>query len=516
MVTKVGNNAANTITGSNSADSLSGRGGNDLLIGLSGNDKLYGEAGDDILRGGLGNDRLEGGAGIDRAAYFNDGGSLGISVDLALGRTTRGGEIDTLFSIEDVYGSAFDDLIKGSTGNNKLYGASGNDTLNGIQGNDALFGDIGNDTLYGGAGSDTLDGGEGTDKLSGGDQNDTLTGGLGNDILDGGLGFDFATWQASWNGPVTVDLSIGQASQGSDIDQLIGIEGAIGTDSDDFLYGNQNANHLIGGYGNDYLNGGGQNSSIPDGSDILDGGPGSDWVSYHPVEINGITADLAAGYVQRGAELDRLISIENIIGTVNQDTIFGDKYDNYIQGLGGADQINSGAGNDQVVAFDGARAYLGDGADHSYGIASTVFLGNDFYQDTAHYALQHQPYAYSYLGVSRLEEFDVTEDQLAFSMIEMDSPKAWRIVDVRDFLDSNDDGFITAADTEVDLSDGDLVLDIRAVWERAFGDSEWIDHYELGEQKVVIAGVTGFDIARVDGPLIYNPGDTIIHEDILI
>ena len=49
MVTRVGTDAANTLTGTSGVDTLDGRGGNDTL---------YGYAGIDTLVGGLGNDLI--------------------------------------------------------------------------------------------------------------------------------------------------------------------------------------------------------------------------------------------------------------------------------------------------------------------------------------------------------------------------------------------------------------------------------------------------------------------------
>src|SRR5262245_35628591 len=122
MVTKIGTSGANNLTGTSGADTLWGRGGDDTLYGLDGSDKLYGEAGNDVLKGGLGNDRLDGGAGVDRITYFNDGSMSGVSIDLAAGTSIRGGETDTLISIEEIYGSQFTDVLFGNSSANRLSG----------------------------------------------------------------------------------------------------------------------------------------------------------------------------------------------------------------------------------------------------------------------------------------------------------------------------------------------------------------------------------------------------------
>ena len=213
MVTKIGTSGANDLTGTSAADTLWGRGGNDTLYGLGGDDKLYGETGKDILKGGLGNDRLDGGAGVDRITYFNDGSVSGVNIYLTDGVAIRGGEIDTLISIEEVYGSLFADYFRGTDfadlirasygddhvqsmgGNDVIYGDDGNDNLEGGDGNDDLQGGAGNDFLYGMVGADFIYGGPGDDVLSsesaGADYaRDTLYGGVGNDSMSGDTGFN--------------------------------------------------------------------------------------------------------------------------------------------------------------------------------------------------------------------------------------------------------------------------------------------------------------------------------------
>ena len=50
---------------------------------------------------------------------------------------------DTLTNVEDVYGSAKDDLIKGNNSDNWLDGKAGNDSIDGVAGSNTLVGDAG-------------------------------------------------------------------------------------------------------------------------------------------------------------------------------------------------------------------------------------------------------------------------------------------------------------------------------------------------------------------------------------
>ncbi len=170
--------------GSTRADSLYGDYGDDYLSAGRGNDLLDGGWDDDVLDGGAGADSLIGGMGRDTASYRS--ASAGVMVDLANGGITNDAAGDTYSGIEDVWGSAYDDIINGDNGANLLAGSYGNDFL---------FGQGGDDWIYGGRGDDTIRGGEGSDRLLGGQGSDRLTGGADVDIFifGHGEGLDIVT-----------------------------------------------------------------------------------------------------------------------------------------------------------------------------------------------------------------------------------------------------------------------------------------------------------------------------------
>ena len=101
-------------------------------------------------------------------------------------------EGDTLFNIEDLYGSNYADVLWGDDGANLFFGFDGNDELVGRGGNDILDGGLGGDALVGGHGADTLLGGFDIDVLFGEFGDDVLAGGRDNDTLDGGDDTDTA------------------------------------------------------------------------------------------------------------------------------------------------------------------------------------------------------------------------------------------------------------------------------------------------------------------------------------
>ena len=256
----------NNLIGSDHADSLSGNGADNILRG---------GLGADILEGGAGADTLDGGADADEVSYSNSG--KGVRVDLALagaqqdfetnsfGFTANDNEAvgDILSNIENILGSSNNDWLTGDGNANRLVGGTGDDRLEGGDDNDELYGGAGDDALYGDAGFDTLDGG------------------LGADTLDGGDDTDEVSYSNSGKG-VRVDLTLAGAQQDfeaengftannneAEDDILTNIENIRGSDYNDWLAGDDNANTLYGLLGNDRLEGGAD-------ADTLDGGLGAD------------------------------------------------------------------------------------------------------------------------------------------------------------------------------------------------------------------------------------------------
>lgn len=142
-----------TLSGGKYSDVLAGFDGKDLLKGRAGHDSLYGYDGNDTLIGGEGMDRIDGGQGIDIASYVY--AAAGVTASLAApGSNTNEAQGDRYFSVENLTGSRFSDVLTGDSSGNTLWGLDGNDTLMGGAGNDKLYGGEGADQLLGGAGAD--------------------------------------------------------------------------------------------------------------------------------------------------------------------------------------------------------------------------------------------------------------------------------------------------------------------------------------------------------------------------
>ena len=314
-----------TLNGGSGNDTLDGGTGNDTLNGGSGNDTLDGGTGNDTLDGGSGNDTLNGGDGDDTASYAN---GFGVEVDLRMitAQTLNPSfsQRDTLISIENLTGSAYNDHLIGNSGANVLIGGDGDDTLNGGAGSDTLDGGDGNDTvsyvghstgvsatmlfriqnaqledelrnienitgsahddfLTGGAGGNTLNGRAGADALRGLDGDDELNGGSGDDILSGGDGDD------TLNG-----------GDGDDI--LYDNSSSYGDGGNDTLNGGSGNDTLDGGTGNDTLDGGSGNDTLDGGTgnDTLTGGGGNDTFKFE----TGFGADTITDFTRDSDTLD--------------------------------------------------------------------------------------------------------------------------------------------------------------------------------------------------------------------
>lgn len=390
------------ILGTSNSETIAAGAGNDTICALGGNDTIV---------GGLGNDWTDGGAGINTVSYAN--APNGVTVSLATpGAQVTGEGVDTLISIANLVGSAYDDTLTGDGAPNGISGLAGNDTINGGIGDDDLDGGPGDDTLDGGPGRNSANyrgavsgvtvslataaaqstGGSGTDTLisitdltgsafddrltgSSADNvllglagNDTLAGGPGNDTLDGGAGTNTASY-ASAGSAVTVNLgtSVGQNTGGAGTDRLVSISNLIGSSFNDRLTGNGGNNNLTGGPGNDTISGGPGNDTLDGGTgndtltggpgnDTLDGSTGTDTASYSS-SSRGVTVSLAKTTAQdtRSAGLDRLLRIENLIGTSAADRLTGNGVANKLFGGGANDTLAGAAGNDTLVGGPGSR-----------------------------------------------------------------------------------------------------------------------------------------------------------------
>ncbi|HEY7223380.1 MAG TPA: hypothetical protein VH561_07210, partial [Micromonosporaceae bacterium] len=131
----------------------------------------------------------------------------------------------------------------------------------------------------------------------------------------------------------------------SDVEDITGGHAAdilIGSDSNNLIIGGGDTDTIHGLGGDDTMNGDSELAFFAN-TDIMDGGDGTDTVSYDDrsapvnVSLDGVANDGAPG------ELDNVINTENIIGGGGNDTLTGNAGPNVIRGLGGNDMIDGAA-----------------------------------------------------------------------------------------------------------------------------------------------------------------------------
>ncbi len=192
-----GSSGNDNLVGTNGDDVICAGPGNDTISARRGNDIVLGEDGDDLAQLGGGNDQFDGGIGSDTVAYNEGAATGGGSIHLGAQSGSAGGlGLDTYTSVENAWGTEFNDTITGSAGDNVIVGRGGNDTVNAKLGNDTVDGKAGDDTLTGSSGNDSIVGGTGADFLNGNAGADTVNGmdGVGgNDTVMGGSDSDVDT-----------------------------------------------------------------------------------------------------------------------------------------------------------------------------------------------------------------------------------------------------------------------------------------------------------------------------------
>jgi Ca2+-binding RTX toxin-like protein len=253
-------------------------------------------------------------------------------------------------------------------------------------GADTILGHEGHDTIFGLGGGDVIFGGDHNDKLHGDAGDDLLFGGNGGDELHGGSGIDEANYSDSGTA-VLISLATGAAIGGTATgDTFTSIEDLTGSNHNDWLVGNGEANVLAGLDGNDTLKGGG-------GADTLWGGDDTDTASYVDSPA-GVSVSLISGMAGGGdATGDHLNSIENLIGSPHADTLVGNAGVNVLEGRdgidtlkgwGGGDTLWGGDDNDFLYGMEGADTMHGEGGhDHLDGGPGGDTMsggpGNDIY-----------------------------------------------------------------------------------------------------------------------------------------
>lgn len=366
---------------------------------------VTGGAGNDTFVVGRGNDNFNGNGGTDTIDFSH---AKGVTVNLSLAtiQTIGGGAgKDKITHVENVVGSAGNDRLTGTSGNNIFYASKGHDTISGNGGTDTLSfakmtvggtydlrsgQSVGGDSVKGVA---DIIGSQYNDKFIGTAANNLFDGGAGGtDIVDyhyatGGMVFnETARTVATFDRPAVFSFTATGGGEGTDT--LKAIAQIIGTNGDDTF--NLNWGDAVptvaGEGGTDTFNFANSRNAVSLNLAENDG-----VAHYSSIEIvigsnfaDNIWGDASAHSLHGGAGDDQLVGglgSDTLYGDDGNDTITGDSGDVY-SASGGNDTIFGGVGDDQLWGGVGNDTLYGDaGNDTIYGdngpIPSSAAVGDD-------------------------------------------------------------------------------------------------------------------------------------------
>jgi serralysin len=238
-------------------------------------------------------------------------------------------------------------------GDDRYEGDDSANEVNGLGGSDELLGRGGNDILIGGAGNDTLDGGADDDRLEGG---------IGDDVYhihDAGDVIIETISASGGNDRAVISINAFKLADDVGIERL---EVAATVTTGVKLTGNNLANTLIGGVGNDTLDGGG---ALGGAGKRLAGGKGNDL--YYIRSHSDVIVEAADGGMDsvilsmRDYDLSKLTNVEiiryDIAGTAGSDRLDGGAHGDTLKGSDGNDTIDGGAGVDLMIGGKGDDIY---------------------------------------------------------------------------------------------------------------------------------------------------------------
>ncbi len=284
----------------------------------------------------------------DTVTYASATAAVTVSLLITTQQNTIGAGLDTLISVENLIGGAFNDNLTGNAANNVLDGRAGNDILSGWSGADTLIGGLGNDSYFVENTKDIVleNPNQGTDTVS---------------------------------SRLTYTLSV-------NVENLIqtGTAAVNGTGNslNNVITGNNAANQLNGDAGNDTLNGDAGDDTLIgwSGADNMLGGLGND--SYL-VENAGdvVTENLNQGTDIVSSRLTYTLpaNVENLTLTgTSAVNGTGNGQNNVITGNNAANQLNGGAGNDMLNGGNGNDILNGSTGTNTL----TGGTGNDIFKLT--------------------------------------------------------------------------------------------------------------------------------------
>ncbi|MEM7520021.1 MAG: calcium-binding protein [Pseudomonadota bacterium] len=393
--TILGGAGADNLNGNQDNDSILAGDGDDFVSGGDGNDTILGGAGIDDLRGDDGDDSIEGGGAPRPEGDFISGGA-GNDFLLATGAGyIKGDDGDDTLRGESTGTPALDEFIVFSYDDAPLpiYANLTTTVQGGIAAGDPTTGYFVDD------GFGTQDNVLGAQAIDGTPFNDVFvidssyTNFLGNWFEARPFGgddditfinvdvaqltyFPFTTGLfADLEAGIARDRNPGDTAIGNDT--FSGVNGLLGTQVDDEIHGQLGDDNYIDGLqGDDLINlrSGDDFAFGNDGNDVLIGGAGNDTLdggedvdtADYSAGPDSISANLGSEVAVAGSfGTDRLLNIENLIGSAEGDRVFGSTVDNLIEGRAGGDLLAGLNGNDTLIGEGGEDSLSGGNNDDS-------------------------------------------------------------------------------------------------------------------------------------------------------
>ncbi len=342
----IGSKFDDVLTGNNLDNTLIGSGGEyDRLLGLGGNDYIIISTLKNYAHGGSGINSLDfseasdvkSGLVLSISEYYHNNTLNSVSLNYGVPSTL------SYHNFNNIISGAYDDTLTGNTKDNRFDGKEGNDSINGREGNDVIDGGSGNDTIKGGSGNDTLIGGSGFDHVDGESGDDSLFQMIeqSSDQIFGGDGIDTVVYY--------IDEPKNDGVNAKLFERRLAYQFNFKLNSTEF------SRSINGIY-----------------AALSDDGSKS---------ISSVFKDPYNYFLDPSKNLavDQLKDIENISGTLLNDTIMGNLFNNYLSGNDGDDVIFGREGNDTLEGGVGADVIDGgDGHDSINGQAGSdqIFAGN--------------------------------------------------------------------------------------------------------------------------------------------
>jgi Ca2+-binding RTX toxin-like protein len=358
---------------------INGTDASEAVNGTANGEQINARGGSDWINPNGGSDTIDGGDGFDMVSFANLGLLPGqtnvdyrmvIDLGAGTGRSFDSAEMLSLTNVERVTGTIYADWLRGDAGDNQLRGLGHYDWFVATTGNDTLDGGTGRDMVsyleWGGAPA-----GGGTGGTGGSGAVMDVFADTGMPVLTGLTGLVVDLNDLSNN----TGLAAGH--------QYVSIERITGSSYQDVFFGDDQENDLRGAGGYDWFVG------SAGGRERYFGGSGVDTVTYYN-STSGVIANLSNGARIRGQETgsgtggdaagDLYFEMENIVGTLFDDSLTGNSGrnslnglagDDMIFGLDGVDRLKGGAGNDTLDGGAGSDYAIFNGNMADYTLTRT-------------------------------------------------------------------------------------------------------------------------------------------------